>query len=254
MSKEVEMFNFEGSDVRVITDEKGEPLFLAKDVCVILGYANVSQTVKDNCLEKGVSKRYTLTGGGNQELTYINEGNLYRLVIKSKKPEAERFENWVCDEVLVSIRKTGSYSVKPVDPMELLSDPKALLQLTVQYAKKQIELENTIVEKDAVFSEQAPKVAALDRLTLADGSLNITSAAKTINVQPKKMFDTLSQMKWIFRRAGGTGWIAYQDKIQSGYLEHKVTTVQRSDGTDKITEQVRVTPKGLAKLASLALN
>jgi hypothetical protein len=61
----------------------------------------------------------------------------------------------------------------------------------------------------------------------------------------------LSTKRWIYRRPGKSGWIAYQDKIQAGYLEHKITVVSREDGTEKTVEQVRVTPKGLTKLASL---
>ena len=93
-----------------------------------------------------------------------------------------------------------------------------------------------------------PKATALDRLSLADGSVCITNAAKDLQVQPKKLFAWLQVHKWIYRRLGGKGWLAYQDRIQSGHLEHKVTTVERSDGTEKVVEQVLVTPKGLTTL------
>jgi hypothetical protein len=59
----------------------------------------------------------------------------------------------------------------------------------------------------------------------------------------------LNQGHWIYKRAGNSHWLGYQEKVQSGYLEHKVTEVTRGDGSTKITEQVRVTPKGLTKLA-----
>lgn len=68
-------------------------------------------------------------------------------------------------------------------------------------------------------------------------------------LKPEDLFAWLSSHQWIYRRAGGSGWIAYQDKLQTGYLEHKVTTVTRPDGSEKTVEQVLVTPKGLAKLA-----
>jgi phage antirepressor YoqD-like protein len=127
------------------------------------------------------------------------------------------------------------------------------LEMLVVAEKDRVVLQETVKQKQAVILEQAPKVLAHDRLTLADGTINITDAAKTLDVNPRKMFGILSELKWIYRRAGGSSWIAYQDKIQSGYLKHKVTTLHRDEG-DKITEQVRVTPKGLTKLASLALN
>lgn len=103
------VFRFDGLTVRAFADEKGEPWFVAKDICDVLGYANDSKAIGDHCREKGVTKRYSLTKGGNQEMTFINEGNLYRLIIKSRKPEAERFEQLVMDEILPTIRKTGRY-------------------------------------------------------------------------------------------------------------------------------------------------
>lgn len=105
------LFEFEELPVRVINDDAGEKWFCAKDICAALGYANTSQTITDHCREKGISKRYTLTEMGKQELQFIDEGNLYRLIIKSRKEQAKRFEAWVCDEVLPSLRKTGGYQV-----------------------------------------------------------------------------------------------------------------------------------------------
>ncbi|MGQ2831450.1 phage antirepressor KilAC domain-containing protein, partial [Leptospira interrogans] len=75
--------------------------------------------------------------------------------------------------------------------------------------------------------------------------------AKHLQVQPKFLFKLLSERHWIYRRAGGKAWLGYQDKIQSGYLEHKVTTVNRSDGSEKIVEQVLITAKGITKISKL---
>jgi len=94
-----------------------------------------------------------------------------------------------------------------------------------------------------------PKAKALDRIADADGTMNPTVAAKALQIQPKRLFDWMREQHWIYRRPGGSGNVAYQDKIQVGYLTHKVTTVQREDGTDKVCEQVLVTAKGLAKLS-----
>lgn len=95
----------------------------------------------------------------------------------------------------------------------------------------------------------APKVKALDRLTFADGAMCITDAAKTLQLQPKALFDWLSANQWIYRRPACATWTAYQDKIQRGVLEHKITTVNRADGSEKVTSRVLVTAKGLAELA-----
>lgn len=103
-------FRFDELVVRTYAVESGEPWFNAADVCAVLGYRNPSKTIHDHCRPRGITKRYTPTDSGSQEMTFINEGNLYRLIIKSRKPEAERFEAWVCDEVLPSIRKNGGYA------------------------------------------------------------------------------------------------------------------------------------------------
>jgi phage antirepressor YoqD-like protein len=102
------------------------------------------------------------------------------------------------------------------------------------------------------LAEAAPKIEALDRIAGATGAMCITDAAKHLQIKPHDLFAWLQEHKWIFRRPGCRHWLAYQERIQSGHLLHKVTTV----GTDELGEQraatqVRVTPKGLTKLALL---
>jgi len=130
------------------------------------------------------------------------------------------------------------------DPAVALNDPAWLRNALGAYTEKVIALE-------AQNKEMEADVAALDRISKADGSLNITEAAKAMQIKPKNLFAYMSAHGWIYRRAGSDHWLGYQSKVQSGLLEHKVTTVLRADGTEKITEQVRVTPKGLAALAKL---
>lgn len=116
-------FNFHSSAVRVIVDSNQEYWFCANDVCLILEYSNPRDAILKHCKEKGVAKRDTLTNRGNQVLTYINEPNLYRLIIKSRKPEAEPFEAWIFEEVLPQIRKTGKYEMIPnIEPRNYLNN------------------------------------------------------------------------------------------------------------------------------------
>ena len=108
--QELQVFNYESKEVRTVEID-GEIFWVAKDVCDILGYSNSRKTVEDHC--KGVTSSYPLqTSGGIQDLRIINEPDLFRLIIKSTLPAAEKFENWVFCEVLPSIRKTGQYLVK----------------------------------------------------------------------------------------------------------------------------------------------
>ncbi|UQI42766.1 phage antirepressor KilAC domain-containing protein [Vreelandella venusta] len=130
------------------------------------------------------------------------------------------------------------------DPMQALSDPATMRELLLGYSEKVLALESAV-------QEQAPKVAALDRLSTSDGSLCLTDSAKHLQARPKDLMQWMQANTWIYRRAGAGKWLGYQHRIQQGLLEHKVTTVSRSDGSEKICEQVRVTPKGLSRLAEI---
>ena len=149
-------FNFHNFPVRTITDPKGEIWFCGTDVCNILGYVNPRDAISKHCKVGGVAKRDTPTTSGNQEITFINEPNLYRLIIKSRKPEAERFEAWVFEEVLPQIRKTGSYSqntheIRPLEitlKVQMLDNlyymAKNASELCHQYRKMMNDIINTL--------------------------------------------------------------------------------------------------------------
>ncbi|ORL66650.1 transporter [Pseudomonas putida] len=155
VARTVNLFNFEGFDVRVVLIE-GEPWFSARDVAEGLGYSNPQKAVRDHCKSPrpvGVNDSFTLGPSAN----IIPERDVYRLVMRSKLPQAERFEEWVVSEVLPSIRKTGGYSVpsQPADLSKLeilqmaLESEKARVLLTVQVeaqAKKIDHLENLFKE------------------------------------------------------------------------------------------------------------
>lgn len=132
-----------------------------------------------------------------------------------------------------------------------LSDPAVLVELLTKHASKRIEAEQRAATAEARADAMRENVAAHERLTKADGSLNVTEAAKTLGMRPKDLFQWLSHNGWIYKRPGAAHWIGYQTRCNAGDLEHKTTTVLRADGSEKITEQVRVTPKSLAKLAKL---
>ena len=119
-----------------------------------------------------------------------------------------------------------------------------------QYRAKQIAEQNAVALEYQV-AEQAPKVAALERIAEAEGSLCLRDAAKALQVRPIALRNLLLAQRWIYGRPGHSGWLAYQDRIQQGLLTHKVTTVARLDGSDKVVEQVRITPKGITRLAQM---
>lgn len=128
------------------------------------------------------------------------------------------------------------------DPIVALNDPHVMRNLLLSYSEKVIQLEGKM-------KEQEPKVIGFDRLSYADGLTCMTNAAKDLQIRPSDLIKWLSENRWIYKRAGGSNWIAYQDKIQQGLLSHKVTTITTSDGREKTHEQVLVTAKGIAKLS-----
>lgn len=129
------------------------------------------------------------------------------------------------------------------DPMAVLNDPLAMRGLLLTYTEKVISLEQTV-------AEQAPQVATLNRIAAADGSLCMRDAAKVLQVRPVDLRRWLVAHGWVYQRPGHSVWLAYQERIQQGVMCHKVTTVQREDGTDKVVEQVRITPKGIARIGA----
>ena len=128
-------FTFKSNSVRVITDKNQEPWFCANDVCDILGYSNSRDAISKHCKAGGVAKRDTPTKSAVQEMTFINEPNLYRLIIKSRKPEAEPFEAWVFEEVLPQIRKTGKYQLHP----QQLALPEPEKKFTFEFTEYELQ-------------------------------------------------------------------------------------------------------------------
>lgn len=128
----------------------------------------------------------------------------------------------------------------PVNPVNL--SRLQLIEIAMQAETERLALAEKV-------EELQPKAQALDRIATADGSLCLTDTAKELQRRPKDVIAWLSSNKWIYKRAGGASWIGYQDRIQAGLLEHKTRSVILEDGTERIRDQVRVTAKGLARLA-----
>lgn len=235
---EIGHFFFDGASVRVV-NFGGVAWFVANDVAARLGYADPISAVKRHC--KGEVKRHPLhTPGGVQEIRILSEPDVLRLIVGSKLPAAQRFERWVFEEVLPAIRRTGGYMMAAPD-----ETPTELMARALRVAQDAIE------RQKAELAAAAPKAAALDLIAEADGSLNITDAAKALKVQPKKLFAWLIDKRWIYRRGGAGSFLGYQDRIMAGYLDHVTAVIDTPSGGHKITERVRITAKGLARLAVL---
>ncbi|MHC2090040.1 Rha family transcriptional regulator [Methylobacterium sp. CM6244] len=135
-----------------------------------------------------------------------------------------------------------------VDPMAMLNDPAALRNLLLANTEKVLALQGKV-------AEQAPIVDAYARIAEADGSLCIRDAAKTLQVRPIDLTNHLIAKGWIYRRPGSKEWSAYQPKLSSLLMKHKLATIPHDDGHDRVRTQVRITPKGIGRLAvELALS
>ena len=152
-STKIEIFNNPSfGSVRVFADENGEPWFVAADVCRVLDIKNPSEAVK--CLDDDEQSKYCLGSGGSDRVI-INESGMYNLIFRSRKPEAKKFRKWVTEEVLPSIRKTGSYSVtkNPVDVVVYSDNPLERCKALTAILEKQEE-EKLLLEQQKHIAEQ----------------------------------------------------------------------------------------------------
>lgn len=142
------------------------------------------------------------------------------------------------------IRAYDALATAPAAPNPTKLTRMQLIELALQAEQERVALV-------AQVDDLRPKAEALDRIAISDGSFCLTDAAKTLQVQPRKFIAKLQQMAWIYRRPMGSGWLGYQDRITTGLLEHKVTSGDKSDGSEWTSTQVRVTAKGMARLAQV---
>lgn len=234
MENAIQNYSFESSNVRIIVED-GEPLFCASDVCKTLGYSNARDAMRVHCAEKGVVKRDTPTSGGVQAMAYIDERNLYRLIMRSKLPSAEKFQDWVCGEVLPSIRKTGKYATQ-----EQFAIPQTLpeaLRLAADLADK-----NAALEKKA--KENAPKVEFCDKVVADNDAMTITRAAKLINYPPRKLKDYIRQIGWLYANSD----TPMQSTITSGYMVLRFAHWTDNEGNAVEKPYAHVTNKGIFTL------
>lgn len=137
MNNEIQKFDFKGAPLRTLTDKAGEPWFVAKDVCDILGHSNVSMAL--DRLDDDERSKFNL--GRQGETNIVNEAGLYVLVLSSRKPEAHEFKRWVTHEVLPSIRKHGGYMAgqERMTPEQMALASMRWLQSKVDEQAKQLK-------------------------------------------------------------------------------------------------------------------
>ena len=240
---EIQIFNFNNQNIRT-KQINNEPYFLAVDICRALEYTNGRDAVSNHCNSEGVATSDTLTDGGVQKLTYINEPNLYRLIIKSKMQEAKKFEKWVFEEVLPQIRKTGKYEVQNFQvPTTYIEALETALQLAKE--KETLKIENQ--QKDETIKQVSKERDILDVLHGIDNEdiMTLETAGKKLHLMPRKFISMLREMKYL---KTGKGNYPYQAYLNAGYFVlkgKKVKYIKNGDAKEKLVDQVYVTVKGL---------
>lgn len=236
---------FKNSEFGVVrtVEVDGKPYFVASDVANALGYSNPRKALSDHC--KDVTKRDTLTSGGMQSISYIGEGDLYRLIMKSKLPSAEKFESWVMDEVLPSIRKNGGY----IAGQETLSDEE-LLSKALMVAQKKIDEKNELIAtQDSRIQEMRPKEIFADAVSASHTSILIGDLAKLlkqngVDIGQKRLFAWMRDNGYLIKRQGSDWNMPTQRSMEMRLFEVKESTVNNPDGSVRINRTTKVTGKG----------
>lgn len=183
-------------NIRTI-EEDGGVLFCGSDVARALGYKRPKDAIAAHC--KGAVKRRTHTEGGEQEMVFVREGDIYRLAARSKLPGADEFERWIFDEVIPSVRKSGGY-IKGQENMT----PKELMAAALLMAQKTIEARDVRIAALTVENQiMAPKADYFDDLVDRNLLTNFRETAKEIGAPPKKFVEFLLGKKYIYRDKKG---------------------------------------------------
>lgn len=242
MNNEIQRFEFKGAALRTLTDDNGEPWFVAKDVCDVLGYTNASKAISDHVDSEDKLNNESLSSLGQRGGWLVNESGLYSLVLSSKLPTAKEFKRWVTHEVLPSIRKHGAYMTQQTLDKALTS-PDFLIQLATKLKEEQEKVK-----------ELEPKAKALDDFTNVPDALLVRDAAKllsndsNIQIGEHELRQWLVDNGWIYRQSNQS-WCAASSRVRQG---HMVMVSSRSHGIHKdgtpfaYPPTPKLTRKGLA--------
>lgn len=226
--------NDEFGEIRVI-NISNEPWFVGKDIASILGYSDPSATISKKCKHKRKEMISHCQNGKvvKTQTTLINEGDLYRLIIGSKLPSAQKFEEWVMDEVLPQIRKTGGYI-----PVNQEDDDETILAKALVIAQKTLE------KKDKLIKEMQPKVNWFENFLNSEGTYNSTQVAKLFKLSSaQKLNKLLNENKIIYKQ--GKNWYTYSNVDKSWY---KLIV---GNSNEHNYSQLKFTPKGVYEISKL---
>lgn len=235
--------NTEFGNIRTVKDGD-RALFCGSDIAKALGYAVPRKALYDHC--KGVLKRNTLTAGGQQEMSFIPEGDVYRLIVHSKLPTAERFERWVFDEVLPTIRKTGGY----------VADEETFIETYLPYADEATRTLfrstlTTIRNLNAKIEADKPKVLFADSIAASKTSILIGELAKIlkqngVDMGQNRLFQWMRDNGYLIKRRGTDYNMPTQRAMEMRLFEIKEPAITHSDGHVTVNKTPKVSGRGQA--------
>ena len=248
MNNEIRKFNFKGASLRTLTDEAGEPWFVAKDACDILGMSNPSMAVtaldKDEVAQIDPKDYLGSENRSNQAVNIVSEPGLYKLIMRSRKPEAKEFQRWVTHEVLPQIRRTGGYI-----PASDTDSDEDIMARAVLVARKTIERKNQQLQaKDAQIKVLEPKARFADAVAASDGTCLVGELAKMLrqngmDIGQNRLFRLL-QADGYLGKSGSNRNVPTQRAMDLGLFRIKETTVTHADGHTTVSRTPKVTGKG----------
>lgn len=244
MNNSIQRFDFKGTSLRTLTDENGEPWFVAKDVCDVLGYMNASKAINDHVDQEDKLNNESLSSLGQRGGWLVNESGLYSLVLSSKLPTAKEFKRWVTHEVLPQIRKTGGY----IPTSESDSD-EDIMARAVLVAQKTIKQKNQqIAEQQTRIVELEPKARFADAVAASDGTCLVGELAKMLrqngmDIGQNRLFRLL-QADGYLGKSGSNRNVPTQRAMDLGLFRIKETTVTHADGHTTVSRTPKVTGKG----------
>lgn len=245
MNNEIQRFDFRGALLRTLTDEAGEPWFVAKDVCDILELGNTTNALR--ALDEDEKTNFTncnVAQNGGRAPLIISEPGLYKLIMRSRKPEAKEFQRWVTHEVLPQIRKTGGYipTSETDDDMTILAKAVMIGQRTMEAQKRKI------AEQQTRIVELEPKARFADAVAASDGTCLVGELAKMLrqngmDIGQNRLFRLL-QADGYLGKSGSNRNVPTQRAMDLGLFRIKETTVTHADGHTTVSRTPKVTGKG----------
>lgn len=236
---DIQLFKSEQFGEIRVAGTSDEPLFCLADICRVLDlHAGMTKQRLD---QKGVSLIDTPTNGGIQQLVYISEKNLYKVIMRSDKPQAEPFQDWVCGEVLPSIRRTGSYSVQKLSRKEL-----AQMVIEAEEEKERLQLE--VKKREEKIEQDKPKVLFADAVCTSKRSCLVAELAKIlqqngVNIGQNRLFKWLRNNGYLCQK-GQYYNQPTQKAMELGLFEIKKTSINKPDGSVLVTSTTKVTGRG----------